>query len=376
LDYFGAEKEFKMSEISLLVVSKEAWGDTRWARKQWLPYFLAQQKDIKDVVYVDRAAAWWRGDLAHQDEVVDGIQVVQLNLPFPLEHSTWVRRLNRKVMANKLLSRLETDPHWVTLYYHPYDVDMMKTLGKQSKIVFDWTEDWADFHHDEAMAKLQRRCVEEADMVLTVTQTLYQRAVSWRGSEESVVCVPNATVFTSGDSIPDEPEIVKFIPHPRLGFVGHMGTWFDATLVEALAVKYPMWQWVLIGGVGEQVKTRLSKHKNVHFLGVFSPSKLPALMQHCDVLVAPYKQGIQGDATKLYDYLAMKKPIVSTACETAERLHTWVHECLNIDDWITSITSSLEGHALVVASKQEIHEHHWKARSKAVNILFKRLFNE
>lgn len=361
--------------MNLLVVSKEAWGDTRWARKQWLPYFLAQQEVINKVVYVDRPSAWWRGQSAHQDETANNINVVQKSLVFPLEKLPFVRGINRKIIARKLLSIYTTDLPWVSMYYHPYDVDMMGILAEKSHIVFDWTEDWADFHDDEYMVELQGRCVKEANIVFTVTQTLYQRAVDLRGSDESVFYVPNATVFTPSEPSLDEPQLLRSISKPRLGFIGHIGPWFDEGLVESIARNQPTWQWVLAGGVSEQAKARLSEYDNIHLLGVFSPKALPALMQHCDVLVAPYKQGIQGDATKLYDYLAMKKPIVSTACETSGKLQPWVRECYNTEDWLGSISEALEMKTLPLASDQDILQHHWQARSSYVAELFQSMFH-
>jgi glycosyltransferase involved in cell wall biosynthesis len=358
----------RMKPLGLFVVSKEAWGDTRWARKQWLPYFLSQGGAIDRVLYLDRHCAWWRREVPHAPLHTENIEVRQESLLLPLERCSRVRSWNRRRIASRVLPLLDPRHAWVSLFYHPFDVSMMRLLAGRSKVVFDWTEDWAVFHNDASMARLQRRAVEEADIVLTVTSVLREKAVSWRGNDAGVYHVPNATALEPPVFPVTEAESIRDIRYPRIGFVGHAGPWFDEQLVASLAERMPAWHWLMIGGCSAPAEQALSGRANVHWLGSKPPDQLMSYMQCCDVLVAPYKKGIEGDATKLYDYLVAGKPIISIACETAERLQPWVTICDDIDAWQHALDMALnnkDGHAASIPV-DVIRSHHWRARAAVV----------
>lgn len=355
-----------MRSQGLLVVSKESWGDTRWARKQWLPYYLAQFNEFGKVLYLDRHSAWWRRESRHTPVSHQKIEVIQERLIFPFERNQGIRRWNRKRIAKRLVAMLDEQLAWCTIFYHPFDVAMMEALSQRSKVIFDWTEDWAVFHDNAEISKLQAKSVKESDAVITVTHQLYERAVAIRGSSNQVYHIPNATVFERSDEMVEEPLEIKSLEHPRIGFVGHAGPWFDEKLVEEIARKRPEWHWVMVGGCGESAKQQLEGLSNIHWQGVQGPEKLMSFMQHCDVLVAPYKLGIEGDATKLYDYLVAGKPILSIPCETAERLQPWVTVCQNSSDWISALDDLLseEGSVSFAPCPEEVaHSHHWRARA-------------
>ena len=69
-----------------------------------------------------------------------------------------------------------------------------------------------------------------------------------------------------------EPDDLKRIPRPRIGFVGAVSEYkVDIELILSIAKKYPHWHWVLIGKVGEgQPGTSIDEllnFKNIHLLG-------------------------------------------------------------------------------------------------------------
>ncbi|MDQ6959168.1 MAG: glycosyltransferase [Mariprofundaceae bacterium] len=347
----------------LVVLSKESWSDTRWARKQWLPYWLAMMGGVRQVVYVNRHRAWWRGEKAEQDNRgCEHIDVKQFGLMLPLERCPWVRAWNRRRIGKRIASLLDDQLDWRCLFYHPYDFQTAREIAGQATIVFDWTEDWADFHADAALAKLQIEAIAGADAVITVTETLQERARAIRGDEQ-VFLLPNATSFEPGaGGAGDETAIPEAVPHPRIAYVGHLGPWFDCDLVEALAIRRPDWSWVMVGGVSDAVRRRLGPRGNVHLLGIHVPESLPAVMRQCDVLVAPYRPEFTGDATKLYDYLTVARPILSIPCDTARRLHACVETAVGADEWEARIETMLGQPGINENCLAMAGQHHWKAR--------------
>ncbi len=365
-----------MKPLGLLVISKEAWSDVRWARKQWLPYYLAQHNEIDRVIYADRHRAWWRRENSQKQLHEGNIEIRQEMLLLPFERWATIRAFNRRRIASHLANDMDSQHDWVTLIYHPYDVPMMRALAEKSVVVFDWTEDWAVFHQDSLLANLQRQAILQADAVFTVTESLYDKAVEWRGSDAHVFLIPNATALEAVQTLAPEPECIRNIPRPRIGFVGHAGPWFDVELVVELVRRQPAWHWLMIGGWRDDARRMLDECASVHWLGSHRPKELLPYMQHCDVLIAPYRNGIQGDATKLYDYLAAGRPIISIPCETAQRLQPWVRMCHGADDWESAITGILAGTQDVQkAPDSVIAEHHWRFRAESVGKIFRSLID-
>jgi len=352
-----------------MVISKESWTDTRWARKQWLPFYMAKRKQVGKIIYVDRHRAWWRSQTETKKVEEGVISVRQESLVIPFERMPFIRALNRRIISWRLKPLLDPSLKWVVIYYHPYDVDLVKGLSGKAFTVFDWTEDWAVFHGDDEMKALQQEAVMSSDMVLTVTESLRKKTLAWGKPASQAHTLLNATTFTpeqAGDAAKEKP--LPDVAGPRIGFVGHAGPWFDAGLISRLAARHPDWQWIIAGGVGVNVREILGRHPSVHLLGIQPPSKLMPMMCGCDVLVAPYVPEFSGDATKLYDYLATGKPVISAPCETAEQLQPFVTVCDGDEQWSLEISRALTEDSADARQTRmkESTRHHWNARVSRV----------
>ena len=112
---------------------------------------------------------------------------------------------------------------------------------------------------------------------------------------------------------------------PRVGYVGGLHRHVDVGLLAALARERPDWSWVLVGPRQERL-VELEGLANVHLLGAVPHAELAALIDTFDVCIIPYRDSKHtrtGFPTKLMEYLAMGKPVVSTpvpvACELERR---------------------------------------------------------
>ena len=115
------------------------------------------------------------------------------------------------------------------------------------------------------------------------------------------------------------PDDVSEIPHPRVGIVGSFNnTKEDFDLLEHIASEKPGYSLVFVGPVMEDVQ--LEKYSNLkqraHFLGRKQYEQLPQYINAMDVCIAPYRYNrftLYVNPTKILEYLACGKPVVSTA---------------------------------------------------------------
>lgn len=112
------------------------------------------------------------------------------------------------------------------------------------------------------------------------------------------------------------PQITQF-PSPRLGIIGTFDARLDTQLLIHIAQSHPNWHLVLIGHTRPGLKhfDELLGISNVHWLGSQPFLSLVNWMNGMDVLLIPYivNQLTQYiNPLKVYEYLAVGKPIVST----------------------------------------------------------------
>ena len=118
------------------------------------------------------------------------------------------------------------------------------------------------------------------------------------------------------------PAELRSIPIPRLGYVGNINELIDFELINAIAKAKPRWSIVFVGSqngskkfVRDSAYQESESRVNVHFIGFKDYNLLPCYMKHFDVCLLPFRSNEwmrNSFPNKIYQYLAMGKPIVST----------------------------------------------------------------
>ena len=122
-----------------------------------------------------------------------------------------------------------------------------------------------------------------------------------------------------------EPEDLKNIPHPRIGYVGALlSLRLDLSLLIEMAKSKPNWSFVMVGSEDESFqKSELHSLTNVYFLGQKSTKEVPAYLEYFDVCINPQTVNdiTKGNfPLKIVEYLAMAKPVVATATNTMKEV--------------------------------------------------------
>lgn len=350
------------------VLSKDSWWGARRARKHLLYEALLKRADIASVVYANGSRLWWRPVLPDvRMPVPDGMTVFTPKLFLPGERFEPIRHINRFFFAGQLRQQWRGhEGKRALFYYNPRDVDVIHYFRESATVIFDWTEDWSDFYGHALLAQLQERAVREADAVVTVSEVLADRARQLRG-DDKVLCLPNAT------ALPVRPDVaahaaLEGMPHPRIGYLGHLGPWFDAGLVGELARQKPEYTFVLVGGVGENAARQLEGLPNVHCQGLYPLDELPAFLAGFDLCIAPYvTDNIQGDASKLYDYFTCGKPVVTTPVPGVERFGDAVRVATNTPAWLDALDQGLNERPVISTARLELAMlHDWNHRAQTL----------
>jgi glycosyltransferase involved in cell wall biosynthesis len=183
--------------------------------------------------------------------------------------------------------------------------------------------------------------------------------------------IPNGVDYDAFATPHPEPDDLKSIPHPRIGYVGRVKQRLNLALVIELAKHHRGWSFIFVGaqdGIGNHagLLQQFAKMPNVHVIGGKPVSALPGYTQHMDVCLLPYE--INGYTKfiyplKLHEYLASGRPVVGSPIRTLEEFAQIIRLARTTDEWSQAIEQSLSDEASsadkIDARQRVARQHDW-----------------
>lgn len=144
---------------------------------------------------------------------------------------------------------------------------------------------------------------------------------------------------------------LKNIKSPIIGYVGVLSSArLNIALLEAIALKRPDWNLVLVGPEDEIFKnSNLHKQENVYFIGSQKPESLPVYIKIFDVCINPQilnQLTIGNYPRKVDEYLALGKPVVATATKAMETFKNYVFLANSCSEYIEMISKALNSNSI------------------------------
>lgn len=267
----------------------------------------------------DRLRGWSRNLWRGPREVAPNV-FVHSPLVLPPFGPRWQTELNRRLfvarirqVARDLLMR--NVQLWTFL---PTDtvLSLMRAFaGNLEGRVYYCVADFAQVISDRArLDRSERAIVGDSDVVFTNCQALADRFAP---------CNPNVHVMPFGVDLAAFPLLDATTPGPRpladhkrpiIGYVGGLHRHLAIDLLIGLARARPDWTFVFVGSVTTDLGA-LPSLPNVVMPGQVAHAQLASFMRDFDVCLIPYLCTAYTETvmpTKLNEYLAMGKPVVSS----------------------------------------------------------------
>ncbi len=245
---------------------------------------------------------------------------------------------------------------------------LLLRLFPQTPAIFHALDPWTTECEMQAAELLAR----ESQLVLAASPHVASRYVSLN---------PSTRLFPNGWDLPQPPRQVDTsvpplsnIPRPRVGLVGNLGSNLDYSLIHHLATSLP----ISVVVIGKPVRSlsradrialkRLHHLANVHFLGERPTDSLVDYIAAFDVCIAPYKQipRVYGsDPLKIYQYLSLGKPTVTTPVETLVNLSPLVLVAQSRDEFAAYVRALLDSPVdaeLTQMRRRYAASTHWHSR--------------
>lgn len=337
----------------ILMLAPSGWGRV-WTGRHQLARRLARRYAV---LWMTPAPPWREVTVSRRlvsrvTPAWSAAGVLEYEAPFWLPRIPRLRALDRRLFQKRLAKaegvlRAQGVDKLVLYIWRPGFASALD-LVPHDLSVYHINDDYSFSAASHDVPPSERRLIERVNRVVIHSPELLRR----KGSiNPETMFLPNGVDFDLYAAEWPEPQDLRDIPHPRVGYVGWLKRHLDWVMLLDLARATPDAHFVFIGPTSPHPDVlpfleELRTLPNVHLLGGRPVDELPAYTRHIDVGIMPY---VVNDYTrciyplKAHEYLAAGKPVVGTRLPSLELLADVVRLADGTDDWRVAVRAALDG---------------------------------
>jgi glycosyltransferase involved in cell wall biosynthesis len=329
-----------LNNKQIVCVSTHYWDDP-WFRKQ---HFMSRfHKKGYKIAYIEPSFSMLRKvDVSKNEYATNkffstGIEEKDKGLfiikPFrylPFWTRPLINKVNILILSFFISSVLKKIgfKDYILWIYRPEFTNSLRMFNYK-KIVFDITDDLAAYDYNNKSKYIYiKNCMEylakKSDLTIVTAYTLFE---NFKHITPNIHLIPNgydSNLFAE-ENIMSPPLEMKDIHKPIIGFIGTIFSFLDFELLRYIIDHNPNNSFVFIGNCEANSKREweaILKYKNVYWLGKKKKESIPGYIKFFDVCINPFKiDSVSRSVSplKVFEYLAMKKPVISSDMESLKR---------------------------------------------------------
>jgi glycosyltransferase involved in cell wall biosynthesis len=365
----------RLDEVGVIALAPDPWG------RQWMDrhYLMSRLADYFQVLWLyqpgwqESLSAMWRPGVVSAAAEAPRPEALQVYEP-----ESWLPRLGRPASIARMTSRERLKracerlrargcKKIVFFVCRPELADGLEH-GLHDFGAYYVSDEYSFSAKEVPVPPAERDVLKAAGVVFLTSPALMEKRGAFNPNTHFI---PMGVDFQKFATPVPEPEDLRNIPHPRIGYVGHLKNVLDWPLLLELSDLHPEWSFIFVGPRRphpeiDEVLRQMDLRPNVHFLGGKPTEILGAYPQHFDVCLMPYRLD---DYTKyvyplkMHEYLASGRPVVSSGIRSVEDFRHVVSIASGREEWSNAIERALspeENTAELRAERQSVaHEFDW-----------------
>lgn len=384
--------------FDIICFSVNNW-EKRKARKQQFMLHLSKKEDIGNILYVEPPLSLfrllilpfselktsenrnrWTRALKGRIELLSNKLMVYTPIFF-IPFSFRIHFLyNVNFFLSVLILKIKIDrigfKNIILWLYHPFDFLLLKWFKNRRLSIFDWAEEWAEYFVEFNEKKrreiriLEENIVKNVDIVFVVSKKLLEIARKINKNSFHLLDGTIYEVFLKSKE--KRAKEIEYIKKPILGYLGTLDDRIDIELLALISRTFSEASLVLIGDIHHQRVdvSSLKNCSNIYLLGCKKYEELGNYTVYFDVCILPYKPelSIFISPTKIYDYLATGRPIVSTNLDEVSKFRDYAYIAESKGEFVEFIKIALsENNEEFSKNRQEIAKANtWNQRASQI----------
>jgi glycosyltransferase involved in cell wall biosynthesis len=261
--------------------------------------------------------------------------------------------------------------------------------SSRSCVVYYCAADFAQLTtSSEQLARNEAELTKRSDVVFTICDELATHCRQWNSNVHVFPYGVNLKAFPMQHSdlnqLADSNQGFSWeIPSPRNGHkvIGYVGGWHRHVSVDMLIAMVrarPKWSWVFVGSSEVSLKDFVDL-PNVFILGQRPHRELARYIRSFDVCIVPYRRSAYTETvvpSKINEYLAMGKPVVSTnlppVCDFNNRHQVIITTEEHSDEFLRGIDQALslgDDQELIARRRAVARQADWDSRLESMSEL-------
>ena len=308
---------------------------------------------------------------------------------FPFDnYFMFVNSINQKILLiflKRFLKRLNFKPS-IFWAFHPRHNKLIGVLGEKISIyhcIDEYSVEKNSEMRKRVLAELEEETMKKVDIVFACSGEIYKMKSNLHNNVYLLRPGVDMERFKMALKKNMVSSDIKRIKPPRIGFVGTVNRRLDIDLIHDIALQKPEWSIVLIGinQLNRRTNRLLKKLNNIHLLGFKSLEELPYYLMAMDICIIPYMINEFTKAIfplKLFEYLAVGKPIISTPLPDLASFNNIVTIGKNSSEFINSLEELLvKGHNRYIERLNVAESNTWEIRvEEASHIICRAIENK
>ena len=368
------ENILKNNQYDRIVVwrSNFGWNVPLFQRPQHISINLSKQKCL--VFY----------EVTHFTDKIKDLKEVNKNLILV--------NLENKSIKKILFYKLKNinKPKYIQIYSTDWNMkleELKKYIENGYKIIYEYIDEINPILSGtkeipvNIKEKYEYMLTDKENVFVVVTADKLKKDIEQKRGTEKLVFACNGVEYNHYQNIDKLFEFDKDFSQildekkPIVGYYGAFASWFDYEMIRYLSKNRPEYNIVLIGTKYDESmeKSKIEELKNVYFLGTKDYKILKNYAAKFDVCTVPF---IINDITKatsplkIFEYMALNKPIVTTAMDECKKYESIFIANTNkeftelIDKAIKLNTK--ESYKYFEILKKEALENTWESKTKLI----------